>query len=362
VRAGFGAVVAVALAAALTLGLGRILSDPASSQRALSNFSYVLYGLVVGGKGWAQVTADHPTATEGAEIYSLAWQAFRSRPAGIVEGSLRMWAAYLSPSAPYHAFAFVRDATYGRSLQLACYALCGLGLVVSLVRYRQPLYACLVAGIAAHVASIPFVPPIDAGLRVYAATVPSLALLVSLGAAEALGWGSRVSGLSRRLSRLEVSAERPTSAPSPELFGVALALLVFIGPLYVFYSGHEPVVETATCADEAPPLHVRYSPGSYLRVVSTGPDVNDARVTVPVILETQLRETAGVVELKGDVSRFTVGNTLVNGYDLKTGRPVWLVAPTALLPRPPAILVVCGHDSTDRTAKRYGVFYADSVR
>ena len=53
---------------------------------------------------------------------------------------------------------------------------------------------------------------------------------------------------------------------------------------------------------------------------------------------------------------------MVNGYDLKTGRPVWLVAPTALLPRPPAILVVCGHDSTDRTAKRYGVFYADSVR
>ena len=172
-----------------------------------------------------------------------------------------MWAAYLSPSAPYHAFAFVRDATYGRSLQLACYALCGLGLVVSLVRYRQPLYACLVAGIAAHVASIPFVPSIDAGLRVYAATVPILALLVSLGAAEALGWGSRVSGLSRRLSRLDVSAERPTpSAPSPELFGVGLALLVFIGPLYVFYSGHEPVVATATCADEEPPLHVRYSP------------------------------------------------------------------------------------------------------
>ena len=234
---------------------------------------------------------------------------------------------------------------------------------MSLVRYRQPLYACLVAGIAAHVASIPFVPPIDAGLRVYAATVPILALLVSLGAAEVLRWGSRVSGLSRLLSRREVSAEQPTSsAPSPELFGAGLALLVFIGPLYVFYSGHEPVVETAACADEAPPLHVRYSPGSYLRIVRTEPDVNDARVTAPEILETQLRETAGVVELKGDVSRFTAGNTMVNGYDLKTGRPVWLVAPTALLPRPPAILVVCGHDSTDRTAKRYGVFYADSVR
>jgi hypothetical protein len=363
VRAGLGAVAAVALAATLTLGLGRILSDPASSQRALSNFSYVLYGLVVGGRGWSQVTIDHPDATEGVEIYSLAWQAFQSRPAGIVEGSLRMWAAYLSPWEPYHAFAFVRDATYGRYLQLACYALCGLGLVVSVVRYRQPLYACLVAGIAAHVASIPFVPPIDAGLRVYAATIPILALLVSLGAAEVLRWGSRVPGLSRLLSRPEASAEQPTSsAPSPELFGVALALIVFIGPVYVFYSGREPAVEAATCVDAAPPLHVRYAPGSYLRILSRIPDVNDTRVRVPEVQEAQLRQTAGVIELKNEAGHFTVGNTIVDSYDVKNGRRVWLVAPTARLPQPPAILAVCGHYGTDATAKQYGVFYADSVQ
>jgi hypothetical protein len=363
VRAGLGAVVAVALTATLTLGLWRMLSDPAPSQQALSNFSYTLYGLVVGGKGWTQVTADHPNATEGSEIYSLAWQAFRRRPGGIVEGSLRMWAAYLSPRAPYHAFAFVRDATYGRSLQLACYALCALGMVVSLVRYRQPLYACLVAGIAAHVASIPFVPPIDGGLRVYAATVPILALLVSLGAAEVQRWGSRVSGLSRRLSRVDLSRDRPTpSAPSPELFGVALALIVFIAPLYLLYRGHEPVVETGSCVDGAPPLHIRHSPGSYLRIVSRQPGMNNNRVTVPEIREPQLREYVGVVELKSEVGRFIAGNTLVNAYDLKNGRLVWLVVPTALLPPPPAILVVCGHETTDVTAKRYGVFYADSVK
>ena len=90
--------------------------------------------------------------------------------------------------------------------------------------------------------------------------------------------------------------------------------------------------------------------------------MNDTRVTVPEVHETQLRQTAGVIELKNEVGQFTAGNTIVNSYDVKTGRQVWLVAPTALLPRPPAILTVCGHDSTDTTAKRYRVFYADSVQ
>jgi hypothetical protein len=106
---------------------------------------------------------------------------------------------------------------------------------------------------------------------------------------------------------------------------------------------------------------VRLSPGSYLRVVSTAEDGSGTRVMVPEVLEAQLRETAGVVELKNDAGRFTAGNTLVNGYDLKTGRPVWLIAPTPALPPPPAILTICGHDSSDATARRYGVFYADSV-
>ncbi|NEQ25145.1 MAG: hypothetical protein F6K28_39905 [Microcoleus sp. SIO2G3] len=63
---------------------------------AFSNFSYTLYGLIVGG-GWTQVIQDHPelssmSDTEAAQkIYALAFEALRANPFALVIGSLRAW-------------------------------------------------------------------------------------------------------------------------------------------------------------------------------------------------------------------------------------------------------------------------------
>src|SRR5262249_5612110 len=121
VRFGAGGVAGVAIAAALTEGVGRLLSDPTGGPTIFSNVSYSLYGLVVGGKGWTQVQRDYPNATEGAEIYSLAWQAFRANPMGIVRGSVRMWREYFRLRGPFHAFAFVTDPKRARNFQIFCY-------------------------------------------------------------------------------------------------------------------------------------------------------------------------------------------------------------------------------------------------
>jgi hypothetical protein len=55
-----------------------------------ANFSYTLYGLATGGRGWRAVLADHPELqAETAEaatrqIYGLAWAAFRSHPLALL--------------------------------------------------------------------------------------------------------------------------------------------------------------------------------------------------------------------------------------------------------------------------------------
>src|SRR6266542_2723466 len=363
-HASLGAVTAVVIAATLTLGVGRLLADPASPQTAFSNFSYSLYGLVVGGKGWGQAVIDHPAAREGAEMYALAFQAFRARPMGLVEGSLKMWRAYLWPKEPYAVFAFVSDGSHSLFFQLICYFLSACGMAIAAWRHRLAPYALLLAATIGHIASIPLVPPIDAGLRVYAATVPMGAILIGVGGAALLGWGSRVMRTARPIPRptvASVTAETHTPRVA-EAFGLALAAFVFVGPLCVFYASRPPSVEDAPCPAGTLPVHVRFSHGSFLRIIGNVPDVDDTRIVVPEIRARDVPRTAGVVEIRNDVNRFIAGHTMMNAYDLKRGRLVWLVASSAILPEPPNVLQICGHDSPDSLSRQYAVFYADTVR
>jgi hypothetical protein len=363
-RLGLASVGSVTITAGLALLVGRLLSNPAGEQTPFSNFSNSLYGLVVGGKGWTQVLQDHPGAREGAQIYSLALQAFRAHPMGLVEGSLKMWGAYLLPSEPYHAFAFVRGADpFAQFFPIACYVLSGIGLGVAVRGHRQPSYALLIAATIGHLSSIPLVPPTDAGLRVYAATIPILAILPSLGVGALLRWA----GIVMRVGRLAGSAakvpdEAPAS-PTGEVFGIVLAAVVFVGPVCLFYTSRPPPIDNvATCPQTTVPVHVRLSSGSFLRIIKDVENGGNTRVTVPHIRERDLRNTTQLTELKDHMDRVSAGHTMLNGYDLKTGRIVWLIAPSDLLPPPPRLLEICGHRSPDALPRQYGFFYADTVQ
>jgi hypothetical protein len=368
-----GAIAVILLvAASLTFGLGRLLADPASEQTAFSNFSYSLYGLVTGGKGWMQVLDDHPEAHEGAEIYALAFQAFRTHPMGLVHGSLAMWRAYLGPNEPHHAFGFVRDVSifpregpHSALFQTACYALSAIGLAQAVRRRHLPRHVLLAAAAAGHLISIPFVPPIDAGFRVYAATMPILALLVAVGAAELLQLASRRFRTGRRARGAD--DPQPTEKdrarwPVPAIVGVAMALGVVGGPLGVYWTSHAPAIVEGTCTDGSRPLFVRFTRGSSLRVGGDTPDVDDTPVVVPDIRRVDLRTAASGVEVGNTLDRITAGNTMMNSYDLKSGRFIWLIAPTALLPGTPGMLQVCGHEPAESVARQYGMFYAHSVQ
>ena len=359
---GLAGTAAVVVAAALTIAVGRHLADPAGAQTAFSNFSYSLYGLVVGGKGWEQVVRDHPEAREGEEIYRLAYRAFLANPLGVAEGSAKMWKTYLSPAERYHAFAFVVDGTHSRLFQMICYVLSAVGLTVSIRRYREPSSALLLAGTIGHLSSIPFVPPIDAGLRVYAATLPILAILVSVGAA-ALLRGARHLTHGSGPEPQAASADKPGAHtwPTCEALGVALAAVVLVGPLAVFATSRPPRVQQAPCPGLTVAAYVRFSPGSALRILGDVPDVDDTRIAVPEIRERDLRRTAGAVELKNDRDRFTAGQTMLNAHDVVSGRPLWLVVPTGLVPRSSGLFRVCGVHSPDPVSRSYGVFYAESV-
>jgi hypothetical protein len=369
-RVGAIAIGAVTGAAGVTLVVGRLLADPSGAQTAFSNFSYSLYGLVVGGKGWGQVVSDHPQAREGAEMYLLAWNAFLARPMGLVEGAVKMWSMYLDPRGLYHAFTFVADDNLPWLWPSVCFAASAAAMLLACRRSRQPLHALLLSATAGHLASIPFVPPIDGGPRIYAATVPVLGILVGVGSAVVLrGLQGVLAGgrwLAGRRGRHITRDQHITNARSPrtaDWFGMTLTATVLLGPLVVASGGRAPVLAEAACPSGTLPVYVRFARGSFLHIVGNVPDVDDTRIAAPLIRERDLRVSlTDVIDFRNDQDRLIAGKTILNGYDLKTGRYLWLVTPTDLLPEPPALLHVCGRDALNPASPAHHVFYAETVR
>jgi len=352
---------AILLTAFLTLGLGRLMTDPSSPQAAFSNFSYSLYGLVVGGKGWGQVLIDHPGATEGAEIYRLALEEFIRRPQGLVEGALATWRSYLSPNEAHHALAFVRDRDRSFAVQLIAASFVLAGCVQACIR-RSKADLIVLAAAAGHLASIPFVPPADAGLRVYAATIPVLALLAGSGAGMGLRSVRRTVRWLRGAPPVRNGRPATASPPGipPQSVALALSVVLFTAPPLVYATAHPPRTAAASCPPSEELLHVRLSPGAYLRVEGTEDTGSNARLRAVEVHEERLRREVEVVELRHDALLFVAGHTVLVTYDVNTGRRAWLVAATAGMPRRPGVYPVCGLASQDELSKVYGVFAASS--
>ena len=294
----------------------------------------------------------------------MAWQAFRAHPMGIVEGSLKMWATYFQPVGPHHVFAFVQDGMYGAWLQIVCYILCAIGLLAAVRKRREAPQTLVLAAALGHVASIPFVPPIDAGLRVYAATVPMIAILVSIGAAEVLHGVRRLRRIAAPavLSLSHLEPEASSGGRTAGVIGIAVAAFVFVGPLAVLYTARSPELPSSSCPDGAKSVFVGLSAGSFLRIADDRLDLDGPPLPVPAIGQSDMRASASATELKNDAERFTGGQTMANGYDLKTGRLVWLVAPTeGPLSTSSGVFQVCGHDTLDPLSRNYAVFYGRAV-
>jgi hypothetical protein len=120
-----------------------------------------------------------------------------------------------------------------------------------------------------------------------------------------------------------------------------------------------PLAELS-CPAGTLPVVVRVSEGSFLRITD-GREPARARQAAVEISQHLLPLTAGRVEIGNDVRWFTAGNTMLNGYDLKSGRYVWLVTPTETIRQGAGIYAICGHDSPDALSRAYGVLYADQV-
>ncbi len=269
-RAGlvFALVVASGLSAFAANGaLYRSLGEPGGLP--FGNFSYTLYGVVVGHQGWTQVMRDHGDLLAETEsereahltIYRLALAAAREDPATALLGVLRT----------YNEFLIELDwveMVGPTPARLAAMALLLAGLSAAWARRRQPDGGLMLAATLGILASVPMLA--DGGARIYAATHAWTAALIAIGFARVLTW--------RRLH----SADGPQVAPQPTatwngaglaLGGALLAAVVAAGPLAAGRAV-PPDAEAPHCAADQVPavLMARDAPVARIGEGETLPD------------------------------------------------------------------------------------------
>jgi hypothetical protein len=257
----------------------------------------------------------------------------------------RAWNIFLFDN---YVFSFTRYRQFNYCLQ----ALSIFGLV-RLVKIKEPLNGLMVCFVVGIFLSVPFLPPWDAdGMRVYATTIPFIALLPSLGLAQFWGMLQRlIPKISLPGARASASEGTPTSLSwqaqmgkwilqPATIFAILIIAASIPGPIAVHYiapiSSSAP--KTPICPDGSASVPVRYMEGSFLNLIedkvayTSMPDVRvgDFRR----FLDSFLRFYPENKELLASVpANFSIG--VVSGYG-------YIAAPTTILKENEKVYL-CGH-------------------
>lgn len=341
---------AVALGFALNMLVFKLVADPGGM--VFSNFSYTLYGVVAGGKGWMQILIDHPELAQlddvsrSAHTYALVFDAFKAHPFNIVIGAFKNWFDYLMPRGA-GAFGFIRG---NEALSWANYAfriilsvLAGWGLVSARKQRKQEPFTLMLWAAAGIFLSVPFVPPNDSNqMRVYAATVTFLIAFSMIGLKSLLELVFK-----QKKQNLQMEESRPEPAL---IFGIVLALVTIGGVLLVKANSRPQELPLAKCPVGETQIMVRFTPGSFVQIDG---EPTSQRINVPLDLFVALNE--GYPEMHAELVRSVgEGSTLARPLDLISMQYPLLVINAQDLPVSLGLVSVCAVQPESEELSRRG--------
>lgn len=336
---------------------------------AFSNFSFTLYGLVHGGN-WTTVYNDHPDLLSGlSEVeqakvtYDLVWNDLKKDPWLLVQGCWRAWDLFLFKGA---AISFLLsklqlifdgvwvqvDKSAAQLFSVFTLLLSAISLVGVLRKLREPRNSLLLALGVGILASVPFVPPWDADLmRVYAATIPCMALFPTMGLYSISCWFGQGSGdraIDRNLSFKTFSI----------FFGVLLASFVFLSPLAIkIFSAPKELNASIACPSEQFPAYIRLVSGSYIKLIK------DDAIPSSHLLEVRVEDfKKGLHELRllypdlaQGLSTLNPGTVLAIPFGIKGKNSFYLAADSDLLPpeNPQGVVGLCLQKTDEEGLNKY---------
>jgi hypothetical protein len=334
----------------------RFLAAPTSA--AFANFSWALYGLASGGHSWSYVFVAHPEIQvlqepeQSRQIYRLALELMTQNPNLFIKGMLFNWKMFFSNSW-YNVFSFVSGENFlvNTIARYGLYLLSLIGLIGWFFN-RNNKYKSLVALMSLGILiSVPFVPPTDAyRVRLYAATIPVIVLLPSMGLAQLLEW------INYR------HVYRANDIPQRQHFYLAFASIVatviLIGPIFVRNSNRSPVLAQTSCPTELASISIWFSEGTYVNILHEKNRFLDWMPNYHQGVFHLSAHSLADTKLITKMNEISPPSTLFYTLDYQSNRSVLAVVPIELLPEPGSSLTLCGNWITDKGVDQYHIFYA----
>jgi hypothetical protein len=234
----------------------RLVGVPEGS--SFGNFAYTIYGQVRGGAGWHSAIDELGTRNP-SQVYQAAWNIFLAHPSGFARGVAKAYADFFLPG-DSSIFVFgTSDRFYALDLILWGLTIIILlrGIYLLIFKHRSTISTLLLAGFIGILLSIPFLPPIDGGMRFYASTMPFFFVLLAVGADRFIG-----------------QDEEPALAKNELFFlrfgSVSLLVLTVLLPPVTLRASMRPSLAEPACSPEQRPFVIDIHPGSYIDLVQGG--------------------------------------------------------------------------------------------
>jgi hypothetical protein len=231
----------------------RLVGVPEGS--SFSNFAYTIYGQVRGGAGWHSAI-DELGTRDPTTVYQAAWAAFRATPSDFFKGIAWAYTDFFLPGGSSIFVFGTKDHLYELDL-----VLWGLTIVILLrglyrlvLKLRSDVSMMLLAGFIGVFLSIPFLPPIDGGMRFYASSMPFFFVLLGVGA-----------------SRFTDHDEEPAPVTNELFFlrfvSVSLLVLTVLLPPMTLRATTKPALTEPACPPDQRPFIIKIKHGSYIDLV-----------------------------------------------------------------------------------------------
>ena len=263
--AGIAAAALVITFMAINTVYNRLIVQPGGVP--FGNFAATLYGQVVGGAGYNWAFRVLPSRN-AIFIYRAAGRYFLAHPLSFFIGAFKAYRDFFLPQMGILSFLTGSEFPWlGILLWIIASLLLLWGLFKSFRNFARPESSLLIAAFAGILVSIPFLPPIDGGIRIYASSMPFVFVL----AAMAIGKNFPVT---------ETAEGQDGYTVTVKTMSIILGTLTVILPVMILHINRQPVVTATSCPSAHVPYAVIVNPGSYIDLI---PDATTSCGRVPEI-------------------------------------------------------------------------------